>query len=70
MQQRRTCNGDDDEEITTTTTIATAVATGDHDTPLFAESRLHRQVQRVYLVPLSGMERDRERQKERGRGKV
>lgn len=48
------------------TTIATAVATGDHDTPLFAESRLYRQVQRIYLVPVSGVEEDKERKRERG----
>lgn len=51
---------------TTMTTIATAVATGDHDTPLFAESRLYRQVQRIYLVPVSGVEEDKERKRKRG----
>lgn len=36
---------------------------------LFAESRLHRQVQRIYLVPVSGMERDRERKREKRKGR-
>lgn len=55
--------------MTTTTMATTTVATGDHDMPLFTESRLHRQVQRVYLVPVSGIKRkiDRERKGERGR---